>query len=146
MDEAHLVEKLRKIEALFAGATTDGERVAAAEARRRIQAKLADLAASDPPVEFQFRVEDEWSKKVLLAMLRRYGIEPYRYRGQRRTTVMARISRRFATETLWPEFTEVSELLRRHLEDITNRIVADVIHEDLSDVREVSDKRLPGRR
>jgi hypothetical protein len=146
VDEARLVEKLRKIEALFAGATTDGERVAAAEARRRIQARLAELAASDPPVEFQFRVEDEWSKKVLLALLRRYGVEPYRYRGQRRTTVMARISRRFATETLWPEFTEVSELLRTHLEDVTNRIVSDVIHDDLSDVREVSGKSLPGRR
>ena len=40
MDEARLLEKLRAIEALFAGATTDGERVAAAEARKRIQLRL----------------------------------------------------------------------------------------------------------
>jgi hypothetical protein len=37
MDEAKLREKLQKIEALFAGATTEGERVAAAEARRRVR-------------------------------------------------------------------------------------------------------------
>jgi hypothetical protein len=37
MDEAKLLEKLRLIEALFAGATTAGEPVAAAEAKRRIQ-------------------------------------------------------------------------------------------------------------
>jgi hypothetical protein len=37
MDETKLREKLNRIEALFAGATTEGERVAAGEARRRIQ-------------------------------------------------------------------------------------------------------------
>jgi hypothetical protein len=36
MDEAKLIEKLRLIEAPFAGATTEGERVAAGEARSRI--------------------------------------------------------------------------------------------------------------
>lgn len=36
-DEARLLEKLRAIESLFAGASTPGERVAAAEARKRIQ-------------------------------------------------------------------------------------------------------------
>jgi hypothetical protein len=40
MDEAKLREKLSKIEALFAGAATEGERVAAGEARRRIQQRL----------------------------------------------------------------------------------------------------------
>ena len=33
-----------------------------------------------------------------VALLRRYGIQPYRYRGQRRTTVMARLSRPFVNE------------------------------------------------
>ena len=36
VDEASLLEKLRRIEALFAGATTEGEKIAAAEARRRM--------------------------------------------------------------------------------------------------------------
>ena len=41
-DEATLLDKLRKIEALHAGATTDGERVAAAFAADRIRQRLAD--------------------------------------------------------------------------------------------------------
>lgn len=41
--EAELKEKLRKIEALFAGAATGGERDAAQAARERIQAKLRHL-------------------------------------------------------------------------------------------------------
>jgi hypothetical protein len=40
VDEAKLRDRPARIEALFAGATTDGERIAAAEARRRIQARL----------------------------------------------------------------------------------------------------------
>jgi hypothetical protein len=50
-DEAALIEKLRRIEALHAGATTPGERDAAANARQRILARLAELAAADPSVE-----------------------------------------------------------------------------------------------
>ncbi|MEZ4466568.1 MAG: hypothetical protein R3F43_19500 [bacterium] len=49
MDEARLIEKLRKIEALFAGATTDGERQAAARPATRIQERLTAIAAVDPP-------------------------------------------------------------------------------------------------
>lgn len=48
MDEASLLEKLRRIEALFAGATTQGEKIAASEARRRIQLRLELLEKEDP--------------------------------------------------------------------------------------------------
>src|SRR5688500_6758309 len=83
MDEARLLEKLRAIEALFAGATTEGECVAAGEARKRIQLRLKTLEEADPPVEYKFRVADGWSAKLFMALCRRYDIKPYRYRGQR---------------------------------------------------------------
>ena len=50
-DEQRLIEKLQRIEALFAGAATPGEREAAAAARERIRARLRDQQQSDPPVE-----------------------------------------------------------------------------------------------
>jgi hypothetical protein len=53
-DESRLLAKLRGIEALFAGATTEGERAAATEARTRIQLRLRDLEVGDPPVEYRF--------------------------------------------------------------------------------------------
>lgn len=137
-DEARLLDKLRAIEALFAGATTDGERVAAAEARARIQLRLEQIAAADPPIEYKFSVADGWSGKLLLALCRRYGIKPYRYRGQRRTTLMARVSRRFVDETLWPEYEQLSAVLRRHLEDVTDRIITAAIHQDVSEAAETA--------
>jgi hypothetical protein len=79
MDEAKLREKLQKIEALFAGATTEGERGAAAEARRRVQQRLASVERLDPPIEYRFTLADGWSRKLFVALLRRYDLKPYRY-------------------------------------------------------------------
>jgi len=135
-DESRLLEKLRAIEALFAGATTDGERAAAAEARTRIQLRLRDLEVSDPPVEYRFTLGDGWSRKLFVALCRRYGLQPYRYRGQRRTTLMVKVSRRFVQDTLWPEYEQLADVLRRHLDAATDRIIAAAIHEDVSETTE----------
>jgi len=43
--EQSLREKLRKIEALFAGAATDGERLAAGAAAERIRTRLGTAAS-----------------------------------------------------------------------------------------------------
>lgn len=138
VDEARLIEKLRLIEALFAGATTEGERGAAAEARSRILERLRGMEQSDPPIEYQFPMPDDWSKRVFLALLRRYDIKPYRYKGQRRSTVMARVSRRFLDETLWPEYQQIAKELRGYLEQVTERVIAEVIHKDSSEASEVA--------
>ena len=137
MDEAKLREKLSRIEALFAGATTEGERVAAGEARRRIQQRLQSVERLDPPVEFRFTLADVWSRKLFLALLRRYDLKPYRYRGQRRTTVMVKAPKPFVHETLWPEYQQINAAMRAYLDEITDRLIADVIHGDSSEATEV---------
>jgi hypothetical protein len=101
MDErTRLIEKLRRIEALFADAATPGERVAAANTLERIQARLHNLQKQDPPLEFKFTLTDLWSQKLFVALLRRYGIRPFRYSRQRHTTVMAVVPKTFVDETL----------------------------------------------
>jgi hypothetical protein len=137
MDEARLIEKLRRIEALFAGAATDGERVAADRARDRILERLRILEQEAPPAEFRFSMTDMWSRKVFVALLRRYGIRPYRYSGQRYTTVMARVSKPFVNETLWPEFQEISATLHNYLSEVTDRVISKVIHQDFSEAEAV---------
>ena len=144
MDEANLIEKLRLIEALHAGTTFNGEKIAAERARDRILKRLALCEKEDPPVEHRFPMTDMWARKVFVALLRRYGIQPYRYRRQRRTTVTAMVSGRFVEETLWPEYLELYETLRVYLSEVTDRVVQRVIHQDSSEV-EVSEepKQLP---
>ncbi|HWN66826.1 MAG TPA: hypothetical protein VNM90_04250 [Haliangium sp.] len=137
-DEQRLFEKLRRIEALFAGAATEGERLAADAARERIRERLQALSGAEQ-VEHRFSLRDTWSRRIFVALLRRYGIEPYRYPGQRYTTVMARVASRFVDETLWPEFLEIHAVLASYLDDVTNHVLTQMIHGDMSEAAVVSE-------
>ena len=135
-ERTKLLAKLRRIEALHAGAATLGERDAAAEAHRRITARIKALGESDPPVEFRFSLDNRWSRILFLALLRRYGLRPYRYARQRRTTVMVRVPRSFVDD-LWQEFLELDQALREHLDEVAEQIIAEAIASDTSDAQEV---------
>ena len=133
MHEAELLEKLRKIERLYAGAATPGEKEAAADAMRRIQQRLKKTEKAERPIEYKFTLVDGWSKKLFIALLRRYDLRPYRYARQRRNTVMVRVPKSFVDDTLWPEFMELSKVLQQYLEDITHRVISGSIHADASE-------------
>jgi hypothetical protein len=132
-DETRLLQKLLRLEALYAGAYEHGERVAAANAIDAIRERLSKLRESDPPVEFTFTLSDAWSRKLMLALMRRYGIEPYRYRRQRHTTVVAKVPQSFVDQTLWPEFEQFSKVLRTYLDEVTERIISEALGSDTSE-------------
>lgn len=136
MDERSLIDKLRRIEALHSGAATEGERDAALHARERILQRLRQIESEGPGIVFKFSLADPWSRKLFLALARRYELKPYRERGQRHTTVMIRAPRRFVDETLWPEFRELDDTLRSFLNEVTDRVIRDEIHGDRSDAEE----------
>jgi len=123
-----------------------GERVAAAKALERIRQRLEETKQGDPPVEYKFSLADVWSRRLFVALLRRYGIRPYRYHRQRHTTVMAKVPKRFVDDTLWPEFQELNDTLRAYLDEVTSRVVSEGVHADSSEAEVVPDaqKSLPG--
>src|SRR5262245_49548682 len=143
--DPRLRDKLRKVEALFAGAGTEGERLAAEAALARIRARLAELERSETPVEIAFSVPDTWSRQLFLALCRRYGLSPYRYPRQRRTTIVLRAPRRFVDDVLWPEFRELDADLRAYLEEVTQRMIREEVFSDTSDAPEVAQTALPSR-
>ncbi len=136
--EAQLRDKMRKIEALFAGAGTVGERLAAEAALERVRARLAELERRDPAIEMQFSMPDQWSRRLLLALCRRYGLKPYRYRRQRLTTVMVRVPRGFVDQVLWPEFDELNQALTVYLNEVTLRLIREEVYADASEAVEVA--------
>jgi hypothetical protein len=135
-DFGQLLERLQRVEALHARTDVVGERNAAAVAMNAIRAQLARIEEQEPPVEYKFSMPDDWSRRLFTALLRRYGIQPFRYRGQRYTTVMARVSKSFVDKTLWPEFVELDNVLRAYLSDITDRVIREAIFEDSSEATE----------
>jgi len=143
--EQQLIEKLRRIEALFSRPGTEGERVAAARARDRILEKLRQTAPrraapgeplrrrpeeplrrppEEPLVEHRFSLTDPWSRRLLLALLRHHDIAPYRRRGQHRNTITARAPKSFIDEVLWPQFREFERELREYFDQSADRIIA----------------------
>lgn len=142
-----LLERMRRVEALFARTDVPGEKAAAGRARDAILEQIQRYRQSDPPVEFKFTLADAWSRRLFMALARRYGLQPYRYHGQRHTTVMLRISRSFCDNVLWPEYRELSDLLSTHLEQVTSQIISQVLNASDADETQVvaeSNPALPG--
>ena len=113
-----LVDKIRKIEALIAKTSNDGERQAAEFAKQRLQDKL-----ESEPIEYTVRVNSPWKKKLFLAICRKHGLRTYHYMRQKHTTTMVRISKPFMTLVLWPEYNKHASILDK----LTDEILTDLI-------------------
>ncbi len=136
MTEEQLRDRLRKIAALFEGATTPGERSAAAAAAERVRKALAALQVTEQKIEMEFRLPDLWQRRLFSALCRRYGLQPYRYKGQRYTTVVVRVPRSFVDRTLWPEYLQLRDALNRYLDEATERIIREEVYGDTGEAAE----------
>ncbi len=132
MTEQDLIEKLRRIAALYAGATTVGERAAALRAHERVSTRL-DQQRRVQRTEYRFTMADGFQRRLFIALARKHGLEPFRYKRQRRTTVMLRVTPQFVDDVLWPEFERLSDTLVAYLDEVTERVIAAAVHEDQSD-------------
>ena len=137
-EEALLRSKLRKIEALFAGAGTAGERAAAGAAAERIRARLRDFERSERPQEVRFSISDPWSRNLMIALCRRYGIRPYRYPRMRRNTIVVKAPRAFIDDVLWPEFEQINAALVEYLSQVTDRVIREEVYGTVADADEVT--------
>ncbi len=143
--EQSLREKLRKIEALFADAATDGERVAAGAAAERIRERLGLAAGKEKQIEVKFSISDTWSRQLFIALCRRYGLRPFRYRRMHRQTIIIRAPKSFVEQILWPEFEELNAALTAYLSEITERVIREEVHGETGDADEVDETQRIGR-
>jgi hypothetical protein len=125
--EQELRQKLRKIAALFEGATTVGEREAASAASKRILVALSAAERAEAAIEMQFALPDRWSRRLFTALCRRYDLKPYRYPRQRHSTVVVRAPGMFIKNTLWPEFLQIKAALDAYLNEATERIIREEV-------------------
>jgi hypothetical protein len=144
-DEAALRDKLRKIEALFSGAGTAGEKAAAGAAAGRIRARLREGEKREKPVEMRFSLPDPWSRHLFIALCRRYGLRPYRYPRMRRQSVMVRAPQTFLNTVLWPEFQEINAALHDYLAQVTDKVVREAVYKHTGDAEEVAEPEKLGR-
>ncbi|MDZ4753083.1 MAG: hypothetical protein SGJ11_01130 [Phycisphaerae bacterium] len=131
-----LLERLRKIQALYDAPGTPGEQAAAAAAAERLRERVRDVTSASRPsatsereIEFRVSLEDAWSRKLFLAIARHHRAAPFRYRGQRRTTVMVKVTETHFYNTIIPHFHAAEDVLREHFDKITAQVIKDCLHE-----------------
>ena len=143
--EQLLREKLRKIEALFAGAATDGERLAAGAAADRIRERLDQAASTEEEIEVKFSIPDIWSRQLFVALCRRYGLRPFRYPRMHRQSIIIRAPKSFIDQVLWPEFEELSAALTAYLSATTEKVIREEVHGETGEADEVDEPQRIGQ-
>lgn len=116
-----IADKIRKIEALIAGAKSDGERQAAEFAKQRLQEKI-----TAQPLEYTVRLHSSWKKKLFVAICSKHGLGTYRYMRQKYTTAMVRVSKPFMDLVLWPEYNKYAGILDRLTEEILTDLISQI--------------------
>ena len=120
-----LHDKIKKIEALIAGAKSDGEREAAALAKNRILERFqAEVAVK--PVEYNVPLGNHWKKKLFVALCSKHKLRTYRYKRQKHTTAMVRADPSFVEGVLWPEYKKYSALLEELVGEIIDGLISQI--------------------
>jgi hypothetical protein len=143
--ESTLKEKLRKIEALFAGAATPGERAAAGAAADRIRARLRESEGRERAIEMRFSLSDPWSRRLFVALCRRYGLRPFRYPRMHRQSVVVKGPQSFLDQVLWPEFAEINAALTEYLAELTDEVIRAEVYREAGEAEEVAEPARLGR-
>jgi hypothetical protein len=139
-----LQEKLRRIETSYCRGRSETGPEIDENALEKMMTRVAHFTRIDPPIEIRFSLHEEWSRLLFLALARRYGFEPYRYKNQNIATVMIRIPRSFADGLLWSELQDMSHAIRSYQFQTTLDIIKNEIHPDLEEIKVLNQARPRG--
>jgi hypothetical protein len=99
-------------------------------------------AGKEKEIEVEFSISDVWSRQLFVALCRRYGLRPFRYRRMHRQSIIIRAPKSFVEQVLWPEFEELSAALTSYLSEITERVIRKEVHCEHASWRSKSRLRL----
>ena len=135
LGENRLKTKLDKLEALFRGTGSLGERAAAAAAMDRLHGRLGSSKKTyrEPEIELRISLSDSWSVRLFIAICRKHGVRPYRYPRQRRTTIMVYVREREFDRSVWSEYEMLQRELSRYFEDVTDDLIKRAMGSDGDD-------------
>lgn len=90
----------------------------------------------------RYSLPDPWSRRMFVALCRRYGLKPFRYAHMKNQTVVVRGPRTFLEQTLWPQFTQIADALTAYLDEITDKVIREAVHGKAGEAEEVAETRL----
>ena len=140
-------DKLRKIEALFAGAGNTGREGYSwgQWAPPCLRQRLGQTAGKEKSIELKFSIPDVWSRQLFIALCWRYGLRPYRHPRMHRQSILIKAPKSFMEQVLWPEFQELSAALVAYLSEITDKVIREEVHKETGEAEEVDEPTRIGR-
>jgi fumarylacetoacetate (FAA) hydrolase family protein len=82
---------------------------------------------------------------LFVALCRRYGLRPFRYRRMHRQTIIVKGPRSFLEDVLWAEFRELDAALIAYLSGITERVIREEVHGETGEADEIDEPPRIGR-
>jgi hypothetical protein len=124
--DRELLESLQAISKSLVGIRSDlsGK---VEESWGEFRAHAEALNNAGPVEEFRFSLPSARSQVLFCALLKRCGVKAYRYRGQKRSTINARVSKRFVDELLWPQYREFASILDTFFDGLAFQVISDTI-------------------
>jgi hypothetical protein len=124
--DRELLESLQAISKSLVGIRSDlSSKLAQSWGEFRAEAEALNEAG--PLEEFRFSLPSARSQVLFYALLKRYGVNAYRYRGQKRSTINARVSKRFVDQLLWPQYREFASVLDTFFDGLAFQVISDAI-------------------
>ncbi|WP_246719552.1 hypothetical protein [Methylocystis sp. H62] len=88
-----------------------------------------------------FSLPDEWSVRLFVSLCRHYGVRPFRYPRQQRTTIMVRAPQLFFDAVVRQQFSELHTDLWIFFEQTTEQLIKKAV---CSDTRDAETTAEPG--
>jgi hypothetical protein len=95
------------------------------------------MREQDDAVEVKFSIADPWSRRLFIALCRRYGLRPYLYPRMQRQSIVVKAPRSFLDAVLWPEFQEINAALVDYLAAVTDKVIREEVFGEAADAEEV---------
>jgi len=111
----------------------------------QLRERLGKTASTEKSVELKFSIPDAWSRQLLIALCRRYGMRPYRHPRMHRQSIMIKATQSFMEQVLWPEFRELSAALVSYLSEITDKVIREEVHGETDEADEIDEPARIGR-
>ena len=89
--------------------------------------------------ELRLSIPDLWSRQLLIALCRRYGLRPFRHPRMHRQTIMIKAPKSFVEQVLWPEFQELNAALAAYLSEITEKVIREEVHGETAEAEEIDE-------
>jgi hypothetical protein len=93
----------------------------------------------------RFSLSDPWSRRLFVALCRRYGLRPFRYPRMHRQSVVVKGPQSFLDQVLWPEFAEINAALTEYLAELTDEVIRAEVYREAGEAEEVAEPARLGR-